>query len=191
MPELLIRSLSVTTRAAPHPALTRPAVVLLRMVTAERLYLLPLIRCQFAAKRKQEARIRLFQLRSRLCHIVDLRQDSGLVRLVLAHQRLHPQLSFVHCRPKIYELLAMLQQNGVHRLPLIVSKLQRRYNLRIVPKAALRALEAKRSFERWPMLPESRFRSHSVARSLCQRRSSHHYDSNRNAQSRPPQKTSP
>ena len=58
-----------------RPPVHRPAALLSRAMLAEILHLLPLLRRQLAAKGQQETRIRFFQLRPRLCHLVDLGQN--------------------------------------------------------------------------------------------------------------------
>ena len=145
------------------------------------LQLLPLLRREFGAKRQQEARIGLFQFGARLSHLVDLRQNPGLIGLVLAHQRFHAQLSLIHAGPQIDQLFAVLQKNSIHRLPLIVGQLQIRHYPWIVPPLSMLAIGAERPFKRWAMLSKSRAVA-ATAWSLCQRqcRSSHENAGNRN-----------
>jgi hypothetical protein len=66
--------LSARSLPAPFPVATFLTAVFLATMGAELLHLLPLLRRQFTANRQQVASIRLFQLRPRLRHLVDLRQ---------------------------------------------------------------------------------------------------------------------
>jgi hypothetical protein len=74
--DLAARNLPTRSRSASLS--TRPVRVPPRPLCVARavcLHLLPLLRRQLAANRQQEARIRLFQLRARLRHLVDLGQN--------------------------------------------------------------------------------------------------------------------
>ena len=97
----VVPALAVTHVSALSFFAALPSMLLHPAILAEVLHLLPLFGCKFAAQGKQIARVRLLQLRPRLGYLIDLRQDPGLIRLVVADQRLHFELSFFDVGPQI------------------------------------------------------------------------------------------
>jgi hypothetical protein len=72
------------------------------------LQLRPLVLRQHAAKTRQHAGVRLFQLRARLRGPVDLREDLPLVRLLCRQQRFQPDFGFLHRCVEIHQRQTML-----------------------------------------------------------------------------------
>ena len=93
------------------------------MLGAQRLQLLPLFRRQLGAQRQQKARIGFFQFRTRLRYLVDRRHNRVLIRLIGVNQRPHRKLGLLQIGPQIDQPHAMLLQNPVHRLALILGQL--------------------------------------------------------------------
>ena len=112
------------------PLATHPLVIL-----PEVLNLLPLIGREFGSEREEEASVSLFQFRARLCDLVDLAHDCGLVGLIGFDERLHGNFSFFDICAQVDELFAVLLEDVVHGFPLIVGELELFDDLWIVPPA--------------------------------------------------------
>jgi hypothetical protein len=161
----------------------KAATALLTMVLTVSLQLLPLVRRQFPANRQKEARIRLFQLRPGLRHLVDPGQNPGFVRLIFLHQRLQRQLRFFQARLQVNQLLPMRKKDIVHRLPLRIGQLQLRHHLRIVPPAPLVAPRTESPLKWGSMITKSPTHAGAAAGALRARRySRQHYSRNRQSQ---------
>jgi len=174
---LALRTLPILALSvAAGPSVTPlPGSTLLHVLLAIGLKLLkrlPLVRCELGADAEQETRIGLFELSPSGSDLVDLRQNLGFVRLVVAHQGLHLQLGLLQIGMEVNQPFAMREQRGVHLLALSISELERVNNLGVIPPAAVVALGTHRLFKGRPVLSKAGSPaawSHAAARALSQR----------------------
>ena len=159
-----------------------PLLHVLLAIGLKLLQRLPLVGCQLSADAQQETCVGFFELSPSGSDLVDLGQNLGFVRLIVAHQGLHLELGLLQIGMEVNQPFAMREQRGVHLLALSIGELERVNNLGVIPPAAMVPLGAHRLFKGGPMLSKARSPtawSHASAGALSQRRRRQQNRSNR------------
>ena len=157
-----------------HPPVLHPVLI-------HGLQLFPLVRLQLHPNVQQKKRIRLFQLCARAHDLVGLRFNRRAVRSIGLHQRSHLQLHLLQIGLQVDQLHAMVLQNSIHYLALIVGQVQLLHDVRVVPEPSVR--ESERAFDGRPILLQSRSHAWSVGPLRAHPTASHQHPRYRQNQS--------